>query len=141
MGDELKKIIEKLKSQGEMRFFKAATEEEISEFEKKNGIRLPKQYKEWLMFSDGGELFLPSGVQFYGIAHKPLLDIGAEDKPDEKYFLIGALSSGDPLLCEKDSEEISIYNHGAGEIEKDEVYEDFYSFLKDLYSLLGMEDD
>lgn len=30
------------------------------------------------------------------------------------------------------------YNLEGGRIEEDEVYEDFYSFLKDLYDLLGI---
>ena len=141
MTDELKEIIKDLKRQGEMRFLEAATEEQITEFEKKNSIQFPKRYKEWLLFSDGGELFLPGGVQLYGVAHKPLMDAADDDKPDDKYIVIGALSSGDPLLCEKEGEKISIYNHEAGRIEDDEVYKDFYAFLKDLYNLLGMGDD
>ena len=50
----------------------------------------------------------------------------------------GALSTGDPILCERDGEKISIYNLEGGRIEEDEAYEDFYSFLKDLYDLLGI---
>ena len=58
--------------------------------------------------------------------------------PDDKYIVIGALSTGDPILCERDGEKISIYNLEGGRIEEDEAYEDFYSFLKDLYDLLGI---
>ena len=45
-----------------MNFLDPATPEQISEFERKNGIRLPEQYREWLAFSDGGELFLPPSL-------------------------------------------------------------------------------
>ena len=53
-----------------MHFFNGVTEEQILFFENKNGITLPIQYREWLKYSDGGELFLPAGVQFYGIVQQ-----------------------------------------------------------------------
>lgn len=56
VSDRLKKIINTFRTQGVMNFLEPASEEQISQFEKKNGIRLPKQYREWLSFSDGGEL-------------------------------------------------------------------------------------
>lgn len=36
-----------------MRFLEAATEDQISQFEKENEIQFPTQYKEWLQYSDG----------------------------------------------------------------------------------------
>lgn len=138
VSDELKAIIEKIKSQGKMDFLEGASTEQIDAFEKKNEVTLPKQYKEWLQYSDGGEFFLPAGVQFYGVAHKPLIDVNDDNRPNEKYIVIGALAIGDPILCEKDSETISIYNQEGGRIEDDESYKDYYSFLKDLYDILGI---
>lgn len=41
ISDELKKIISTFESQGVMNFLDPASEEQISQFEKKNGIRLP----------------------------------------------------------------------------------------------------
>ena len=52
--------------------------------------------------------------------------------------VIGALSTGDPIIFKKSEERISIYNHEDGVIEDDETYEDFYAFLRDLYDLLGI---
>lgn len=138
ISDELKSIVKKLNKQGKMNFLDAATEEQISEFENKYEIKLPLKYKEWLLFSDGGECFLPAGVQFYGVAHKPLIDVDDNDRPDDSYIVIGALATGDPILCKKSEEQISIYNHGTGRIESDETYSDFFSFLNDLYELLGI---
>ena len=138
MSDELKEIIEKIRLQGKMRFLDAATDEQIVQFEKNNNVLLPSKYKEWLLFSDGGEFFLPAGLQMYGVAHKPLIDINDDDRPDNKYIIIGALASGDPILYEKANEKVAIYNHEAGRIEDDEIYEDFFAFLKDLYDLLGI---
>ena len=138
VSDELKSITETLNTQGKMRFLTPCSEEKITQFEHEHSITLPKQYKEWLQFSDGGECFLPAGVQFYGISQKPFIDVDDNSRPDNSYVVIGALASGDPILIKKDSEQISIYNQEAGRIEDDEVYDDFFAFLDDLYDLLGM---
>lgn len=138
ISDELKKIVDQLNNEGKMSFLTGAAEDQISLFEKEHGIRLPSKYKEWLSFSDGGEFFLPAGIQLYGVAHKPLIDVDDNDRPDENYVVIGALSSGDPIVCEKNGEQISIFNHEAGRIESDETYTDFNSFLSGLYELLDI---
>ena len=138
ISKELTAIIEQLKGQGKMRFLDGATESQIAEYEVKNNIKFPLRYREWLQFSDGGEFFLPAGVQMYGVAHKPIIDVSDDDRPNENYIMIGALASGDPILCEKNGERISIYNHAAGRIESDEIYKDFYAFLNDLYEILGI---
>ena len=138
VSDALKTILDTLSTQGKMRFSAQATEEQIQSFENEYNVTLPSQYKEWLLAHDGGEFFLPAGVQLYGVAHKPLIDVNDEARPSENYIVIGALASGDPILMEKDSPRISIYNHEAGRIEDDEIYDDFFAFLKDLYELLGM---
>ncbi|MCX4307046.1 MAG: SMI1/KNR4 family protein [Acetatifactor sp.] len=75
ISDELNKAIDQIKDQGKIRFLEAATEEQIARFEKDNNIQIPARYKEWLQYSDGGELYLPAGVQLYGVAHKPLINI------------------------------------------------------------------
>ena len=121
-----------------MNFCKETTENKILEFEKENNIKLPAKYKEWLLFSDGGEFFLPAGIQLYGIENKPTIDVDNNDRPSEEYIVIGALASGDPILCEKAGEKIAIYNQEAGRIEDDEIYDDFIAFLNDLYNLLGI---
>lgn len=138
ISEELKNILDTINSQGKMHFLKGVTQEQILAFENANGITLPAQYEEWLEYSDGGEFFLPAGVQFYGIAHKPVIDVSDDDRPSEDYIVIGALASGDPILCKKEGDQIAIFNHEAGRIEEDEVYQNFYAFLKDLYELLGI---
>lgn len=138
ISDKLQSLVEQLKQQGKMNFVDGSTEEQIEEFEKRNNLKLPLKYREWLLFSDGGEFFLPAGVQMYGVAHKPIINVSEDDRPSENYVVIGALASGDPILCEKSGERISIYNHEAGIIESDEIYEDFFAFLIDLYEILGI---
>ena len=136
---DLKEIINKINEKGKMNFFEGTSEEKIFEFEKENNVKLPSKYREWLLFSDGGELFLPAGVQLYGIEHKPIIDVNNNDRPSDKYIVIGALASGDTILCENDSEKISIYNLETGKIENDETYDNFIALLNDLYDLLGIE--
>lgn len=138
ISDELKQLVNKFNEQGEMNFCKETTENKILEFEKEHNIKLPAKYKEWLLFSDGGEFFLPAGIQLYGIENKPTIDVDNNDRPSEEYIVIGALASGDPILCEKAGEKIAIYNQEAGRIEDDEIYDDFIAFLIDLYNLLGI---
>lgn len=136
--EELKAIVDKYKEQGKMNFLDETTEEKILEFEKENDVTFPSKYKEWLLFSDGGEFFLPAGIQLYGVEHKPLIDVNDNSRPSEDYVVIGALASGDPILFKKDSEIIAIYNQVAGRIEDDEIYDDFIAFLNDLNDLLGI---
>ena len=138
ISEELKLILDKFNAQGKMFFLEGTSEEQISEFEKEHSVKLPTKFKEWLLFSDGGEFFLPAGIQLYGIEHKPLIDINNNDRPSEDYIVIGALASGDPILCEKAGERIAIYNQEAGRIEDDETFDDFIAFLKGLYDLLGI---
>ena len=138
LSEELKLIIGALETQGKMAFLEATTEEKIADFEKEKGVTLPSKYKEWLLFSDGGELFLPAGVQLYGIEHKPLIDVNDNSRPSDDYIVIGAFALGDPVLCKKTDETISIYNQETGEIDKELVYPDFIAFLNDLSELLGI---
>mgnify|MGYP000360267377 FL=1 len=138
ISEELKAIVDNYKNQGKMNFLDETTEEKISDFEKEHSVKLPAKYKEWLLFSDGGELFLPAGIQLYGVEHKPVIDVNNNDRPSNEYMVIGALASGDPILCEKAGEKIAVYNQEAGRIEDDEIYDDFIAFLNDLYDLLGI---
>ena len=139
ISEGLKDIVDQLNELGKMAFLEEATEDQISNFERENDITLPEKYKEWLLFSDGGECFLPGGVQFYGVAHKPVIDLDDDDKPNDNYVIIGALASGDPILCEKARPNISIYNHEKGRIESDETFDDFFLFLRALYGdILGI---
>lgn len=135
------KIAEKLESQGTMSFCPGAKYKQVKSFELKNDLELPTQLKQWFYHSDGGEFFLPVGFQLYGVAHKPFIDINENDRPDDSYIVIGTLPNGDPVLCQKTSDQISIYNHEAGKIEDDEIYKDFFSFLNDLKQILGIEEE
>ena len=138
ISEELREIVEMLNEKGKMIFQEGATEEQIREFEQANDVQFPAQFREWLLFSDGGECYLPEGVQFYGVAHKPVIDVDDVECPDESYVVIGALGAGDPVLCEKDGDEILIYNLEGGRIEEDESFPDFFTFLRELGDVLGL---
>ena len=88
ISEELKAIVDKFKEQGKMNFFDETTEEKILAFEKEKEVTLPSKYKEWMLFSDGGELFLPAGVQLYGIEHKPLIDVNDNSRPSDDYIVM-----------------------------------------------------
>ena len=133
-----KKLAKLLNEQGKMRFLDGATKEQAEQFEQENNIQLPSKYKEWLYFCDGGEFFLPAGAQLYGVAHKPLIDLKDEDRPDNTYMVIGSLASGDPILCKYGEEKIYVYDHESQQIDEELVYEDIFAFLNDLYDLLGI---
>ena len=126
ISDGLKKIIETFRKQGTMSFLEPATEEQISAFEKENGITFPEEYREWLSFSDGGELFLPAGVH-------------DDRRPDDSYVAVGGLCDGAPVLFKKGSRKFAVYYPEDGEIYDGFTYEDFYDFLDNLYDLLGMD--
>lgn len=138
MNKQLRRTIAQLIGKGKMVFSEGATEEEIAEYENKHGVKFPDQYREWLKITDGCMLFLPAGVQLYGIAHKPIINVDEQDRPDDSYIVIGALATGDPVLCQKESDRVSIFNHEEGQIEDDDIYTDFNAFLNDLYNLLGL---
>lgn len=126
-----------MNKQGKMVYLDAATNEQIVEFEVKNKIKFPEKYRQWLNYSDGGEFFLPAGVQFYGVSHKPIINVNEKDRPNENYIVIGALANGDPVVFEKGKENIAIYNHADDRIEEDEIYPDFNEFLKDMHNMFG----
>lgn len=74
----------------------------------------------------------------YGVVHKPMINVEDDDRPDDSYIVIGSLASGDPVLCQKDSEKIAVFDHEAGGIDDELIYDDFFAFLTDLYDLLGI---
>ena len=141
MSNEAEAVADLLRSQGQMSFVEPTTDVLIEAFESEHDRQLPSQVKQWLLISDGGDFFLPAGFQLRGVAHLPLIDADDPDRPDDSYMVIGTLSSGDPVLCEKSSERISIYNHEAGRIEDDETFVDFFTFLTSLADVVGIGDD
>ena len=57
--EKAKALAARFENQGKMRFKDGASPEQIKAFEKEYSVVLPSRLKEWLVFSDGGEFFLP----------------------------------------------------------------------------------
>ena len=51
-----------------------AKDESISRFEQINNFKFPILVKEWMLFTDGCNLF-DNSVQFYGINHSPFIEV------------------------------------------------------------------
>lgn len=83
---------------------------------------------------------MPAGVQLYGVAHKPLINVMDGEGDIVGCIVIGALTTGDPIVCESNDETISIYNQEAERIENDEQFANFLDFLNNLSGIVGEGD-
>ncbi|MCL1984236.1 MAG: SMI1/KNR4 family protein [Methanomassiliicoccaceae archaeon] len=89
---------------------------------------MPKAYKEWLLFSDGGQIFIPD-FQFFGVANKPLIVRGGNSFIPANMFAIGHTSYGDPICFQPGSEEIIQWDHEENTVFL--TWDDFFDFLTD----------
>jgi len=112
----------------ERRLQPAATDAQIEAFEDKYHLRLPVAYKEWLKFSDGGEV---NGATFFGVNALPTLSDDADWSPIEGWIVIGFTANGDSIMFRENSRMVVIFDHETGTIHTGEMYDNFYVFLKD----------
>ena len=136
---EIETAAVKLARQGNTTLHDGTTKEKISEFEKEHNVVFPSKVKDWLLFSDGGSFFEPSGLLLYGIEHEPIIDPDCYDIPGNNYVVIGTLGTGAVVLCRKSGEEILVCYQEMGKVEADEIYSDFIAFLNDLKNLLDKD--
>ena len=73
ISEEIKALFDQLQEREDMKFLEAASDEQIKNFEKEHEVSFPAKYREWLLLCDGGELYLPAGVQFSALLTIPLL--------------------------------------------------------------------
>ncbi|HEX9062679.1 MAG TPA: SMI1/KNR4 family protein [Clostridia bacterium] len=78
----------------ESRFDPPATEEEILDWERTNGITIPESYKEWLRFSAGSQIFTTT-ARFFGVKE---IVVNKKHIPDD-LVNIGELIGDGELLC------------------------------------------
>ncbi|MBR1591645.1 MAG: SMI1/KNR4 family protein [Ruminococcus sp.] len=96
-----------------------ASEKEISDFEKKYSIKLPEDYRNWLLLSNGGFF---DGMQFYDldmiaghINGKNVVGMKPEEYEGEHYvylaaltgcfdYLMGSIETGRPMVLTEDFE-------------------------------------
>ena len=130
-------LIQRFRQLPSMRFLSPASEAEMDGWEENTSLSLPKEYRQWLRFSDGGELFIP-GIQLYGVAHKPTLDFCNSGErrtglPTD-LTIIGTFGFGDLLCFLRDTETIVQWDH---ESWKEYMrWDTFYSFLFDAQEML-----
>ena len=88
------------------------SESVLEDFQKSNGIRLPRSYCRLLTCFDGGELFIP-GTVIYGLnRHHKILDVktvnGKKNRElfsiPKTYLIIGRLNYGDYLCIDLNNE-------------------------------------
>jgi len=134
----MNEMIEQLKEKPKMKFLPAASDNEVMQWEKENGVILPGEYKEWLRFSDGGEIFIP-GAQLYGVKHKPLLSYF--NQPDERgdlpdvFYVLGEFCFGDLLCFVKGENNIIQWDHENWE--EFTRWDNFNAFLSEAEELFG----
>lgn len=130
----MNEIINSISKLPNMKFNVGASIEEIKKFENDTKIILPKDYKDWLVFSDGGELFIP-GINLYGVSNRPFIRRGDGIEAPENYIVIGRTIYGN-ALCFKDGEEKIIeWEHES--FEEFLVWDNFILFLAESEEMYG----
>ena len=105
-----------------MEFYKGASDEAITDFERKNKFQFPKSVKAWLKYTNGCCLF-DSTVQLYGVTHPPLIDVNPKGI-GEGYIEIGAFNYGDSICITGGQSKIFLCAETTIE------YSDFEDFLE-----------
>ena len=109
-----------------------ATDAEISEFERSNGVVLPVSFRSWLEISDGGRLFFPEGIELYGVVHPPLLELDDPYTPEGGWLVVGMMPDTDLVLVSLKGEATVVYNREGGTFDDAVCYGDFLAFLEDI---------
>ena len=130
-------------SQAPSKLLHGVTESEIAGYEKEEGITIPTEYREWLMFSDGGEIFVP-GTRLYGVGTSVKTTLATMNTQKERnlftmdssLLIVGTLNFGDLLCLDLRSGEVVQWDH-----EDDEEYlrwGNFFNYLdEEITSYLG----
>ncbi|MCL2165193.1 MAG: SMI1/KNR4 family protein [Oscillospiraceae bacterium] len=100
----------------------AVTSQAIALFELQQRIQLPEYYREWLLFANGGELFVP-GTQLYGIAPAAENSLVAQNSSTNRspyalpnsLYIVGRTNFGDILCVDLNSQELVQWDHEENE--------------------------
>lgn len=101
-------------------FYAPASEEDVSQWESDNGIKIPESYKEWLRFSNGA-IIRDQLAHFYGIEG---FEVGNPDYPEDCVIIGDLIGDGERLAFSKTTGRILRINHG-----RVREYADFALFL------------
>ena len=109
--EKIKEIIEiaiDLEEETYFEFSDASTNDEINEWQQKNGIIIPDSYKNWLLFSNGSVID-STRAEFYGLDR---IKAAPAAFPSD-YVIIGTLvGDGEVLYFSKNNLKIYSDNHG-----------------------------
>ncbi|GFH42496.1 hypothetical protein Hs30E_10470 [Lactococcus hodotermopsidis] len=119
MNPTIKHLID---TKAEMHFHAGASEDSIRHYENEANVKIPSAFREWLLFSDGGEIFVP-GTVLYGVDGnaKPSLFSGNSGQErgtfalGDSLLVIGRFNFGDFLCVDTNSGEVVQWNHEADE--------------------------
>lgn len=133
----MKNVIHQLQTSAcRMFFVPGVSAEELDRYEQTQGVRLPEDFRQWLMFSNGGELFAP-GLVLLGIpAEKWNLATANTPESREEYelpedlYIIGIQNYGDPICFDHETFEIVQWDHET--LEASCAWDSFRDFLEDL---------
>ena len=136
----MKELIQKLQnSTSRMFFVLGVSAEALDLYEQTQGIQLPEDYRQWLMFSNGGELFAP-GLVLLGIpAEKWNLATANTPEFREEYglpedlYIIGTQNYGDPICFDRETFEIVQWDHENAEASC--AWDSFRDFLENLIEM------
>jgi len=105
-------IYEKYKDElGNFKFAEPATEQEISAWEKTNGITLPESYKDWLRFSNGSTIDMCT-AEFFGLEKITKHSKYKTCLPDEYVWIGNMIGDGEALLFSRLTGKIVRHDHG-----------------------------
>lgn len=91
---QLQVLCKRMEDMNNSRFNPPATEEEISNWECANSIKIPESYKEWLRFSNGSQIFTTT-ASFFGVKE---ISISKKYIPED-LVNIGELIGDGELIC------------------------------------------
>ncbi|MDR0920318.1 MAG: SMI1/KNR4 family protein [Oscillospiraceae bacterium] len=111
LTEDIRALVNLCKSLADKHYFlfnPPAKESEIAEWETKNKIKIPQDYKDWLRFSNGST-FERNLAEFYSINQLEIYN-----NPDyEDYVIIGSIiGDGETLCFSRDTGKIFRDNHG-----------------------------
>ncbi|MBR6624235.1 MAG: SMI1/KNR4 family protein [Ruminococcus sp.] len=115
-------------------FHDSASEQDIRQCEERNGINIPIQLREFLMFSNGATLF-ENSTSIYSTSEigKFTLD-GYDDENAKIYIPIGDfIGDGTMFVLNKTNGETGEYDHETGEVEIFGYFDDLLAWIIDFH--------
>lgn len=130
--DEIVKLCEEAIPEygDEASYFKEpATEEEINNWEKTTGVKIPESYREWLKLTSSCRICGTTATYFFPEINQPQFI-------PEDYIVIGDVVGDGEVLCFS-KEEGNFITYFEGEV--DEEYEDFLDVLRETKRMIKGE--